>query len=210
MSAWAEAFAGLIWLATVGMMIVKTPRTVAAFYRAQALGVAGIGATVALGQNLPILWVTVGLTVLIRIFAIPAIVNRGIKTPNDPYSAKSPLGMGALIVYALILTAAGMLAAHIGRIALPATAGLVIAAMFVSFVHLSARYEVWSMLWALMSLDTVIDAGILIFAKSLPELTDLGLFAMSLALALVLAFVAHRIHNVPKALDVRELEELTG
>jgi hydrogenase-4 component E len=210
MSAWAETCAGLIWLATVGMMIVKTPRSVATLYRTQALGVAGLGATIALSENVPILWVTVGLTVLVRIFVVPAIINRGIKTLSAPYSAKSPIGVGSLIVYAVVLTAAGMLSAQIGAVRLPVAAGLIIASMFVSFIHLSARYEVWSMLWALMSLDAIISAGVLVFANSLPELTDLGLFAMSLSLALVLAFVAHRIHGVKASLDVRELEELVG
>lgn len=210
MGPWAEMCAGLIWLATAGMMIVKTPRATATLYRTQALGDAGLGATIALTANRPLVWVAVGLTVLFRIVAIPAIIHRGLPSTNSLYGAQAPVGMGALMFYAVPFTAGGLLVARWGVVAVPATAGIVFAAMFVSFVHLSARYEVWSILWALMSLDTIVDAGVLVFAQSLPALTDLGLFAMSLALALVLAFVAHRILAVKESLDVRQLEELIG
>ena len=209
MLTWAGASTAVLWLATVGMMIVKAPGTVTTFYRIQAIAEAGLGAVMAISGHLPILWVTVGLTVLIRVIAIPRIVNHGITSPNTHYSAKAPTGMGALLIYALFCTIGGLLVGELG-LPRPVVAGLIFASMFVSFVHLSSRYEAWSMLWALLSLDTIVDAGVLIFAPTLPELTDLGLIGISLALAVVLAFVARQIQALKNSLDVRELEELIG
>lgn len=207
MSTATELAAGLLWLATIAMMIVKAPHSVMMFYRVQAFADALLTALVAVRDHLPVLWVFVGLAVAVRIIVIPEIVSRGLSTPRD-YSAKAPLGMGALVLYALLLTAGGMLVGRIGPD--PILLGLIFGAMFVSFVHLSARYEVWSMLWALLSLDTVVDAGLSIFARTMPEETALGIYAMSLSLAIVLAFVAQRVQHLKKSLDVRELEELTG
>lgn len=204
-----ELAASLMWLATVGMMIVKTPHSMVTFYRIQALANAAIAAIMA-WQGQPLLWAAVGLAVAVRIILIPEIVGKSLRLPTSPYSAKSALGVGAMVILAFFLTAGGMLVAQTLGVSDPISAGLLFAASFVAFIHLSARYEVWSMLWALLSLDTIIDVGVLLFAKALPESSEFGLYAMSLALAIVLAFVAQRIQHIKQSQDVRDLEELIG
>ncbi|PSR23508.1 MAG: hypothetical protein C7B45_02930 [Sulfobacillus acidophilus] len=209
MSILGEAAAALLWLATVGIMVVKTPRSVTTFYRLQALAGAGIAVVLAVHGHRTLLWVTVGLTVIVRMALIPEIVRRGLITSRGVYSAKTPIGAGGLLMYVLVLSAAGIL---LGRMGMPnpTLAGLVFAAMFVSCLQLSARYEVWSMLWALLSLDTIVDVGVVMFGRAIPASVDVGFYAVSVSLALVLALVAHRIQEVHSTLDVRNLEELIG
>jgi hydrogenase-4 membrane subunit HyfE len=209
MSILAQSAAALLWLATVGMMIVKTPRSVTTFYRLQALADAVIAAAIAVQGHQPLLWIAVGLAVIVRVGLIPEIVRRGLTTGGKAHSAKTPVGLGGLMMYALGLSAGGILLGRMG-VPDPTVTGLVFASMFVSFMHLSARYEVWSMLWALLSLDTIVDVGVVIFGRSIPATVDVALYAVSLGLALVLAFVARRIQDVHSTLDVRDLEELIG
>lgn len=209
MSTAQEFAAALLWLATVALMIVKTPASSVLFYRVQALADAVMIALIALTTHAPWLWLFVGLTVVVRVVVIPEMVQRVLCIPRREYGGKSALGIGSLVVYALLLSTGGLLIGRLG-FAHPTAVGLVFAAMFVAFMHLSARYEIWSMLWALLSLDTVVDAGVAIFSHTMPETTTLALYGISLSLAAVLAFVAQRIYRIKGSLDVRTLEELMG
>lgn len=200
---------GVLWMTTVGMMIVKTHRSTMTLYRIQALMEALLAALMAVTVHLSALWISVLMVIVIKIIVIPTLVTRTFHNAGKEYSAKSPLGMGSLLMLALLLSVGGLL---LGRLGMPhpTVVGLVLGALFVSFLHVSSRYELWSVLWAVLSLDTVVGAGALIFGTGLPETADVGINLASLTLALVLAYVGGRIERIKNSLDVRELEELIG
>lgn len=199
----------VVWLMAVAMILVKTSRSSATLYRIQSIAEAAIAAALAVTGD-PWLWISVGLVLAIKTFFIPFLINHGSRPFAPHYSAKGPLGMASLLVIIAILTAGGLLLIRIGKIPHPTLTGLIFAALFVAFLHLSARYEIWSLMWALLSLDTVVGVGALIFGRGLPEVADVGINLASLALALVLTYLAVRIERIKHSLDTRTLEELIG
>ncbi len=209
MSTWLVLTAALLWLSTVGMMIVKTPHTMILMYRIQALSEAGVAAQLAILGHRPVLWAVVTLIVVLKLCIIPGAVSRWLTPLQDVYGAHGPIGVTALLILALVLSGGGIL---IGRLGLPdpLPVGLVFAAMLVTFVQLSGRYEVWSLLWGILSLETVVDIGALMLGTDMPAILEVGIGVTGLALALVLAYTAAQVRRIKHTLDVRDLEELIG
>ncbi len=92
----------------------------------------------------------------------------------------------------------------------PLILGLLFGAWFVSFVHLSARYETWSLGWALLSLDTVSGALVVAASGPIPESLEVGINLFALTTAVLLALLARKISTSFSTVDVRDAEELTG
>lgn len=199
----------VLWLTTVAMILVKTPQATTMLYRIQAAGEASVAAILAVAGHRPLLWAIVGLILVVKIMIIPAVVTRGLAPLGEEYGAKGPMGMTALLLLALILTSGGLLVGRLGFAHSLAT-GLVFAAMLVAFLQLSGRYEVWSLLWAMLSLETVMDAGALLLGTGLPTILEAGIGVTGLAMALVLVYVAAEVRRTIHSLDVRDLGELIG
>ena len=197
-----------IWLMAVALMLVKTYRSATVLYRIQAVAESVVAAGLAVALHIPWLWLSAILIVLIKGGLIPRLMARTASTHAD-YSAKGPLGMATLLILAFILSAGGILLGKDSP-SQPALTGLLFAALFVAFLHLSSRYELWSLLWALLNLDTVAGAAALVFGTGLPEIADVGINAASLGLALVLSYLAFYIDRIKGTRDVRDLEELIG
>ncbi len=209
MIALSQVAFGLIWLTTAGLLIVKSPHSAAALYRLQAMAEALVAAAAALAGARPWLWLSVVLILVIKVAVIPPVVMRGLGTRRTDYGGDGAFGIGALLLIAALLSVGGFL---LGRLGLPhpALMGMGFAALFVALVHASSRYQVWSMLWALLSLDTVVGAITLIWGRGLPEMADVAIDLVSLGLALVLAYLAQRIDRIMHARDIREMEDLVG
>ncbi len=209
MSTWLLLSATVLWVGAVAMMIVKTPHTMAVMYRMQAVAEAGVASLLAIFGHRPAYWSVVALIIVLKIFVIPGVMNRGLKPMRQAYGTHGPFGMSALLLLALLLSAGGIVVGHLG-LPYPLPMGLVVAAMLVTFVHLSGRYEVWSLLWGILSLETVMDVGVLTWGTSIPAIGEVGIDMTGLALALVLGYVAAEVWRVKHGLDVRDREELIG
>lgn len=209
MSTWLLLAAALLWFTTVAMMIVKTPRNMMSLYRIQAVAEAGAAVELAIFGHHPWLWAVASLIIVLKIFVIPSVVTRWLAPLGDVYGANGPLGMTALLMLALVLSGGGIL---LGRLGLsdPLPIGLVFAAMAVTFLQLSGRYEMWSLLWGILSLETVMDVGALTLGTGIPAVGEAGIALTGLALALTLAYVAAQVRRIKHSLDVRDLEELIG
>lgn len=198
-----------LWLVTVAMMVVRTHRSARTLYQLQALSEAVVAAALAWSGPVPWLWLSVGLVIAIKVVVIPVWVSPQWNPGAEDYGARSPLGMAALLLLALILSAGGVLVGSHGASHLTEGA-LLLAALTVAFLHLSSRYELWSLGWAILSLDTVAGVAVLLYATRAPEVFDAGVDGASLTLAVVLAYVAHRIARTQGTWDVRDLKELIG
>lgn len=203
MSTWLLLATALLWLTTVAMMIVKTPRSMMVLYRIQALAEAGAAAEAAIFGHRLMLWSVVALILVLKLFIIPGVVARWLAPLDNLYGAAGPVGSTALLMLALAFSGGGILIGHL-------PIGLVFAAMMVTFVQISGRYEVWSLLWGILSLETVIDVGALTLGGGIPAVGEVGIGVTGLALALVLAYVAAQVRRIKHSLDVRDLEELIG
>ncbi|NMP21943.1 hypothetical protein [Sulfobacillus harzensis] len=209
MSTWLLLAVTLLWMTAVAMMIVKTPHTMAVMYRIQAVAEAGVASLLAIFGHRPAFWSVAALIIVLKIFVIPGVMNRWLKSMRRAYGTHGPAGMSALLMLALLLSAGGIVVGRLG-LPYPLPMGLVLAAMLVTFVQLSGRYEVWSLLWGILSLETVMDVGALTWGTSIPAIGEVGIDVTGLALALVLAYVAAEVRRVKHSLDVRDLEELIG
>ncbi len=209
MSTWLLLATALLWLTTVAMMIVKTPRSMTVLYRIQAVAEAGVVAQLALVGHHPWLWSVAVLIVVLKLIIIPAVVTRWLAPLNSVYGAQGPVGMTALLMLALVLSGGGIVIGQLG-LPNPLPIGLVFAAMMVTFVQLSGRYEVWNLLWGILSLETVMDVGALTLGTGIPVVGEVGIGVTGLALALALSYVAAQVRRIKHSLDVRDLEELIG
>ncbi len=199
---------GALWLTAVGLMLVKTFRSAATLYRIQALTETFIAGGLALTGNASWLWLSVGLVVVVKIVLVPRLLARNRRFRRE-YGAKSPLGMASLLVISLLFCGGGLILGQTMPVH-PTLTGLFLAALFTTWLHLSSRYELWSMAWALLSLDTVAGVGALLLAPRLPEAADVGINLASLGLALVLSYLVVQIERVKHSADTRDLEELAG
>lgn len=201
---------GLVWLCAVGLMIVKTDHSRVFMYRLQAFGQTLVILFAAIALDDMWLYIGAAITVVLKIGIIPSVVKRALH-PADPYGVKSTWGVGGMILAALVLSGGGVLAGRLGGLPHPGVAGLVLAALFVTFLHLSVRFELGSIVWAILSLDTVVGIAVTLFAVHLPPAFAMGADGVSLALALVIAYLARwliRLQASPNAATLEE--ELTG
>lgn len=198
-----------LWLVTTAMMVVRTHRSARTLYRLQALAEAVVAAALAWSGPVPWLWMSVGLVIAIKVIVIPGWIGPYWNPGAENYGARSPLGTASLLLIALLFSAGGVLVGSDGMSHLTEGA-LLLATLAVSFLHLSSRYELWSLGWAILSLDTVAGVAVLLYATQAPEAFDAGVDGASLALAVVLAFIARQIARTRGTWDVRDLKELVG
>ncbi len=210
MSTWLLLATALLWLTTVTMMIVKTPRSMMHLYRIQAVAEAGAAATLAIFGHHPWLWSVASLIVIFKILIIPGVVTRWLTPLADVYGANGPVGITTLLILALVLSGGGILLGRLGGIPHPLPMGLIFAAMAVTFLHLSGRYEIWSLLWGILSLETVTDVVALTLGTGIPAVGEAAIALTGLGLAVALAYVAAEVRRIKHSLDVRDLEELIG
>lgn len=210
MTGWLAILGGIIWLSTMGIAIMKTEHSTLQAYRLQAIMEAILAGWLAVSDHDPYLWISVALIIPIKLVVISSLMRRNFPRIERNYSFQSPFGLSALVLVAVLLSAGGILLGRLGGLPNPTLSGLLIASTLVAFVHLSSRYEIWSMLWAILSLDTIAGSGVLLWGRGLSEVTDVAINLTTLALALVLTYVGGRIAQVKNTVDVRELEELQG
>ncbi len=202
-------FASLIWITAISLLLVKAHRSAQASYRLQAVGAAGLLAVLALNHE-PWLWLDVGVVLAIKELIIPRILSSHREVASQDYGAKSAVGMAFVLMVAGIVTAASLALGEVPGLAHPLMSGVLIGAWFISFIHLSARYETWSLSWALLSLDTVSGALAVSVSGPLGEFVGVGIELAALAMAVLLAWLSRKIFTLMQTTDVRDVEELTG
>lgn len=200
----------LIWLATQGLALVKSAHSARVLYRIQAFGEAILAAGLAISRRDDWLWLSVATIVVLKVGIIPRILRGSLGSADKAYGAQGPLGIASLILIFLALTVGGLFFGRVPGLPYASVIGLLFAAWFIAFIHLSSRYEIWNLIWALLSLDTVSDSAALVFGTSWPETTLLAIDLISLALALTLALLGYRIARTKDTSDVRDLKELIG
>ncbi|AEJ41898.1 hypothetical protein TPY_3746 [Sulfobacillus acidophilus TPY] len=206
-----HASASLIWVMTGSLFIVKTPTTMPNLYRLQAVGeMLAVGALYVATRD-P--WLVLSLAILIGVkwFVVPGILTRSSAFARTTYGLSAPWGVSSLLIGDLVLTGLGIAVAHRLFSTDPFTLGVLLASWFIALWHTVARYETWSLSWALLSLDTVSSALILVLAgRPLPPLIDVLMLTITTALAGLLALLSARIFNVKASTDVRDIKELIG
>ena len=200
----------LVWITAVLMAVVKTNRSVNVLFRVQALGEAAVAAVLAVTVPYPWLWCSVGAILIIKIGIIPSILFRHDPLVSEDYGARSPFGTTAQLFFTLLVTVLGLAMVRLIPIGQPTLVGTILAALFVSLIHLSSRYEVWSIARALLSLETIAGVGVLVLGLTLKEPADFAIDLVAVFLALNIAWVASTLMRLKHTVDVREIKELIG
>lgn len=202
-------FGSLIWVSAILMILVKTHQSARAVYRVQALGEAGLMAALAfLGPSL--LWFDVALIVVVKVLLVPRIMQGPSPAVSHDYGSRGPVGLTTVLLVSVLFTVGGVWLGQTAGMHHPLVLGLLFGAWFVSFFHLSARYETWSLGWALLSLDTVSGGLAVAAAGPVPETLEIGINLAAVATAVLLALLARKISSTMHTVDVRDVEELTG
>jgi hydrogenase-4 membrane subunit HyfE len=202
--------AGFIWLLTAGLALVRTHLAARALYRLQALTEAAL--VLSLGTaRLQDTALLLGVLVILvtKVAVVPAILRRADHGRPDAYGSRGPMGITALLGGMGVLTVFAVTLLHDAGIA-TLSAGLLFGAWFVALLHLTSRYELWSLAWGLLSLETVSDAVVVTLGQRLPLAADLLVTLSSAAIALLLSLLVARIVHLKDGTDVRTLEELVG
>lgn len=202
-------FGTLIWACAILIILVKTHQSARAVYRLQAIGEAGIMASLAIG-GLPVLWLDVALILAVKVVVIPKIMKGPTWAVTNDYGARGPVGLTTVLLVSVLCTVGGVAVGQLAGMHHPLILGLLLGGWFISFFHLSSRYETWSLGWGLLSLDTVSGALVVAAAGPVPEPLEIGINLGALATAVLLALLARKISNSMHTVDVRDIEELTG
>ncbi len=200
----------LVWITAVLMALVKTDRSVNVLFRFQAVGELAVAAVLALTVPYAWLWLTVVAVALIKVVIIPKILFSHDALVQQDYGVRSPFGMSGLLLVFLAVTVFALAFTRAVGIGDPVLAGTVLAALLVSLVHLSARYEVWSISRALLSLETICATGVLVVGWTLKEPADLAIDLVALFLAFTISWVASTLMRLKGSVDVRDMKELIG
>ena len=206
---WRTA-ASIIWLMTAALVLVRTNRSACTLYRVQALGEATLAGILAQASGDASLWFAVVAVLVLKVIVVPAILQHAHPSLGKDYGSRSPLGMTTLAFAMAGLTIAGILIGPWIETRQPLVTGILFGSWLIALMQTSARYETWSLAWALLSLDTLSGSLALVVGNPLPELADLSIVGASIALALMLALLIARIAEMKKTTDVRNLKELTG
>ncbi|MCL4522181.1 MAG: hypothetical protein M1415_11520 [Firmicutes bacterium] len=200
----------LLWSTAVLMAMVKTNRSVNLLFRIQALGEATVAAVLAVTLPYSWLWLTVAAVLIIKVLIVPRLLFHNDPLVQGDYGARSPFGTTALLFFFLLATVFALVLVHWMKIGHPTLVGVLLAALLVSLIHMSSRYEAWSIARALLGLETICGAGILVIGLTLEEPADLAVDIVALFLALTISWAASTLMRLKHTVDVREIKELIG
>lgn len=201
--------ATIIWMMAIALILVKTNRSARIVYRLQALGEAGLGALAA-WHSVGDLWISVGLVLVFKLGVIPELMRRNALIIKHDYGAKGPVGMTAILMIIFGVTVVGLFVANVFHFLHPILSGVLLAAWIISYIHLSGRYETWSIGWGLLSLDTISSSLVGTWAGVLPASADIATTGVAVALAGLIAIFSGRIALLRHTTDVRQVKELIG
>lgn len=202
--------ASVLWISALGLLVVKTTDSASKIYRVQSLAEFSAILLVAAMRHFPWLLLSALTVFVIKVLAIPTIMKKSTPLIHQDYGAKASMGIASLLLLALALTIFGFLLSRIPGLSHPVVTGVILAALFIAFLHISSRYETWSLAWGMLSLDTITSVSALVVGTSLTEGADVSIDGLSLGLAFALAFLMHRIADIKNTTDVRQIEELKG
>lgn len=203
-------FTSWVWVGAVAFLLAKNTRTSRIIYRVQSLGEAGLMGSYAWGAHSVGLWTSAGLIVVVKAGIIPHQVARRTIRMEQQYGSQSFVGLASMLVLAFVLTSGTLYVAAASHMPHVLKMGLLLAGVLVVFMQLVGRYELWSQLWALLSLETLATSLVLVILNALPLVVDAGLDVAAWLLATVLAILVARAQHLFGTDDSRALTGLRG
>ena len=210
----ANVVAVLVLLSEFAMLRASLLRNQVRLYAFQSLFVVGLAAVVAATRHVDELYVLVGLSFVLKVVVVPAIVFRLLEETDDDLASSTTLKVASTVLIAIAVAVFGLFA--VGTLHLPSTLlpsfalGSAVAVVLVAFVLIILRSDVVSQAVGFFSLENGITVASLVLASRLPLLVEV-VFLFDLLVAVVVFGVLMRAHHGrTRTLSTGTLDRLRG
>jgi hydrogenase-4 component E len=208
------ALAVLMLVIEYGMLQATLLRGQIRLYIAQSLVISALAAVVAFARNVLELYALAGLSLLLKVVIVPAVMLRLLRRTNPEIARSRALGVASMVLLAVAVSAFGFFASArfgLGSPVLPATAlAAAVAIVLVSFVLMIVRRDVASQAIGFFALENGVSLASLVVAATLPLILEVA-FLFDLLVAVVVFGVLIRVHHEQaEKLSTDLLTELRG
>jgi hydrogenase-4 component E len=210
----AEVVALLVLLSEFAMLRSSLSRSQVRLYAFQSLCVSVLAGFVATTRHIGELYALMGLSFVLKVIIVPAIIFRLLREVRVDVTASHRLGVASMVMLAIGLSVFGIFV--VGRLpihsrSLPILAlALATAVILVAFLLVIVRNDVVSQAVGFFSLENGVSVASLVLAAGLPLIVEVA-FLFDLLVAVVVFGVLMRVHHGrTRTLSTRGLERLRG
>jgi hydrogenase-4 component E len=210
----AEAIALVVLLTEFAMLRAPLSRLQIRLYAFQSFAVSSLAVFVAATQHIPELYVLAGLSFVLKVVLVPAIVLRLLRDARVDVAASNRLGVATMVLLAIAISVfgffvVGSLPVHSRSLPAPAL-GMAAAVVLVAFLLVILRSDVVSQAVGFFSLENGVSVASLVVAAGLPLIVEVA-FLFDLLVAVVVFGVLMRVHHGrTQTLSTNELNRLRG
>jgi len=194
----ANTIAVAVLLVEFLMLRASLLRAQVRLYAVQSLIVCILAAVVAATQHLPELYVLAGLSLLLKVIVVPAVVLRLLRDADVEIAGSGVIGVASEVLLAIVVAGFGFFAIghlNLSSSVLPTAAlSVSVAVVLVSFVLMIARSDVVSQAIGFFSLENGVSLASLVVASGLPLILEVA-FLFDLLVAVVVFGVLMRVHH---------------
>jgi hydrogenase-4 component E len=210
----ANTIAVLVLLTEFAMLRAALLRAQLRLYAAQSLMLSVLAVIVAASRDVPELYVLAGLSFVLKVIVVPAVVTRLLRDTSAEIAGSGALGVASEVLVALAVAAFGFFAVgalDLHSAVLPKTAlSLSVAVVLVAFVLIVVRNDLVSQAVGFFSLENGVSLASLVVAAGLPLILEVA-FLFDLLVAVVVFGVLMRLHHGrTQSLSTETLTRLRG
>jgi hydrogenase-4 component E len=210
----ADGLTLLVLLSEFAMLRAAMLRSQVRLYAFQSLVVTVLAVYVAAVHHLGDLYVLAGVTLLLKVIVVPAIVLRLMKASDTDLGGSNRLPVASTVLIAIAVSIFGFFTVGslpIHSVSLPDAALAISAAvLLVAFVPIILRADVVSQAIGFFTLDNAVSIASLVVAVGLPLVVDVA-FLVDLLVAVVVFGVLMRVHHAQEStLSTDVLDRLRG
>lgn len=210
----ADGLTLLVLLSEFAMLRAAMLRSQVRLYAFQSLVVTVLAVYVAAVHHLDDLYVLAGVTFLLKVLVVPAIVLRLMKASDTDLGGSNRLPVASTVLIAIAVSIFGFFTVGslpIHSVSLPDAALAISAAVvLVAFVLIIVRADVVSQAIGFFTLDNAVSIASLVVAVGLPLVVDVA-FLVDLLVAVVVFGVLMRVHHAQEdTLSTDVLDRLRG
>lgn len=210
----ANTVAVIVLLLEFMMLRTALFRAQIRLYAFQSLAVSVLAVVVAIGRDIPELYVLAAVSLLLKVIIVPRVMFRFLRDSRAEIAGSGALGVASEIILALVVAGFGFFTVGALGIQSPflptAALGLSFAVVLVSFVLMIVRRDVVSQAVGFFSLENGVSLASLVVAAGLPLILEVA-FLFDLLVAVVVFGVLIRVHQArSSSLSTISLNRLRG
>jgi hydrogenase-4 component E len=209
------ALLGAVLLLTgFGMVAARQLGAYITMFIIQSLAVSGVAVLVGLATGKDDLYLVAGLTLLVKVEVIPALLRNVLKRLPEQRERLPMLNAPLSLVVALILTLVAFFAApsvvapgaFLDQPPLAVSLALILIGLFI----LSTRRHVLAQVVGLLTIENGLFSGAIAIAYGMPLLVEFGILFDVLIAVVVLTLLVALLHRTVTSADTLDLRRLRG